>query len=487
MTRGTVSGTSARLSAASVAVLALFAVALWVALSTFEHLGAAETEVAELEDTKHAGHAVAAMIREQYIHQAHTIIARDHSHLIHYEVAVQNTRAATLRLQEFARGDDQRERTREIARLVTEMNRIFKSDVVPTVGSKDTAAVRRGHDEITRIVVKVVAVSEGLNEELERFSMEARARERGMRDRARSVFIGCFVLAIAVAGVLGYVMLRSIRGRLARLHEGAANIARGDLSTRIQIEGGDEFTDLAEAFNRMAADVRRHQDDAVRSQKLAAVGQVAAGVAHEINNPLGVMLGYLKLIRRNSELTALAGEELRIVEDEAQQCQRIVRQLLDLARPPRFDGVPVDLSLLVKESVERLSESTAGHTGVEFACAGAPLVRGDQTQLREVLANLLNNAREAGADRVDVQLSNRDGRVCLDVRDAGPGMDDAVRERVFEPFFTTKDRGTGLGLAITQAIIHAHGGDIAIESERGLGTRVHIDLPEASPTEGDLA
>ncbi|MCC6898434.1 MAG: HAMP domain-containing protein [Polyangiaceae bacterium] len=478
--RGIFSGTSARLTAAFMAVLALFGVALWIALSTFQRLGVAEAEVAELEDAKHAGHAVAAAIREQYIHQAHTIITWDRSHLGHYEDAARNTRAATRRLQEMAQSDEHRTRTLEIARLVAQVDEAFKTRVLPGVDANDKGAVARGHDETERLVGKVVQMSEGLNRELERFSMEARERERGMRERARLAFIGCFALAIALAALLGFVMIRSIRTRLGRLREGAANIARGDLSTQIRLEGSDEFSDLADAFNQMAADLQRHQDSAVRSQKLATVGQVAAGVAHEINNPLGVILGYLKLMRKNATLTELAGEELRIVEDEAHQCQRIVRELLDLARPPRFEGSPVDLGELVKESVERLGESKNGAAGVDVECSGAPLVRGDQTQLREVVANLLTNALEAGGERVEVHVVGRDGGVQLEVSDTGVGMDAAVRERAFEPFFTTKPRGTGLGLAVTQAIVHAHGGEISIDSEQGGGTRVRIDLPAAA-------
>ncbi|MBK7580135.1 MAG: HAMP domain-containing protein [Myxococcales bacterium] len=276
-------------------------------------------------------------------------------------------------------------------------------------------------------------------------------------------------------------MIRSIR-TASGSREGAAHIARGDLSTQIRLEGSDEFSDLADAFNQMAADLQRHQDSAVRSQKLATVGQVVAGVAHEINNPLGVILGYLKLMRKNATLTELAGEELRIVEDEAHQCQRIVRELLDLARPPRFEGYPVDLGELVKESVERLGESKRGAAGVEVECSGVSLVRGDQTQLREVVANLLINAMEAGGEHVEVHVVGRNGGVQLEVSDTGVGMDAAVRERAFEPFFTTKPRGTGLGLAVTQAIVHAHGGEISIDSNEGHGTRVRVDLPAVART-----
>jgi len=478
--RALFSGTSVRLSAAFLAVLALFAVALWITLTTFDRLGAAEQEVAELEDAKHAGHSMAALIREQYMHQAHTIISWDRSHPHHYEEAAKNTRAATRRLQEMARSEEHRARTLEIARLVAEVDEAFKARILPGVEANDRAAASRGHEETEKLVRRVVTMSEGLNRELERFSLDARQRERALRSDARAAALLCFALALAVAAALGFFMVRSIRTRLDGLRDGATRIAKGDLSTRIRLGGDDEFTDLADTFNQMASDLEAHQTAAVRSQKLATVGQIAAGVAHEINNPLGVILGYLKLLRKNPDVVAVAGEELAILADEAHQCQRIVRELLDLARPPDFEGTPLDLCELVKESVERLSESGRSTAGIEVDCSGAPRVRGDSTQLREVVANLLNNALEAGSERVTVQVQGKDGVVHLDVNDTGAGMDESVREHAFDPFFTTKERGTGLGLAISQAIVHAHGGEIAIDSRVEQGTRIRVSLPRVA-------
>lgn len=196
----------------------------------------------------------------------------------------------------------------------------------------DRAEVQRLHDQTEALVNRVVALNEELNRDLERRSDEARRAQAALLSRARAVQLACFALALLIGAGVGFVTVRSILRRLSALRAGAREIATGNLAARIAEHGGDELSELAGAFNRMAADLAHHQDALVRSQKLAAIGQVAAGVAHEINNPLGVILGYAKLLSRGGG--ADPNEGLGIIEDEARQCQRIVQGLLDLARPP---------------------------------------------------------------------------------------------------------------------------------------------------------
>jgi signal transduction histidine kinase len=393
-------------------------------------------------------------------------------------------------LEGMTRTPEQRERALKIGRLVDKVDETFRVKVVPALtdngrtpgcghcNCEHSPSVRSAHDEIKRVVTEVVETSEGLNRDLERLSRVARERERALRRSARLWLISCFALAIALAALLGFTLTRSIRSRLERLREGAAGIAAGDLSTRIAVAGADEFADLAGTFNQMAADLQRHQGELVRSQKLATVGQIAAGVAHEINNPLGVILGYTKLMRKNPELGKLAGEELGIVEDEAHQCQRIVRELLDLARPPRFASGPIDLGNLVRDAVDRLAEaSTADSVKLEVITSGPTPIFADDAQLREVVSNLVSNAIEAGSKTVTARVTAEGGLAILEVADTGSGMTAEVVSSAFDPFFTTKPRGTGLGLAIVQAIVQAHGGEIRIESTPGSGTRVRVELP----------
>jgi signal transduction histidine kinase len=287
------------------------------------------------------------------------------------------------------------------------------------------------------------------------------------------VTLVCFGLAIVVAGAVGVVLTRSILGPINALRAGTERVGAGDLRGQIEIRGGDEFAALATSFNRMTADLARNQEALVRSHKLASIGQIAAGVAHEFNNLLSVILGYAKVLRREP---ALAGrEELQIIQDEVTQGRRIVEELLDLARPQRLEVASVDLAEVARDAVQRLGVAAA-----VVASAAPVLVRADVAKLRQVIVNLVRNAAEAPAPHITLHAEAANGGGVLVVSDDGPGMTPEVLARVFEPFFTTKRKGTGMGLAIAQAIVDAHGGRIEVASEAGAGTRVAITLPEVA-------
>src|SRR5919106_918194 len=185
-------------------------------------------------------------------------------------------------------------------------------------------------------------------------------------------------------------MTRSILGRISRLRAGAMEIAKGNLATRIDILGRDEFAELATSFNHMAGELARHQRQLMRSQRLATLGHVAAGVAHEINNPLGVILGYAKLLRAGAQTESDTTEGLRIIEDEAHQCQRIVEGLLTLARTPKLHLSEVDLAELAGEAIERLKETgKLDGLRVETASSNTSVhAWGDEAKLRQVIANV---------------------------------------------------------------------------------------------------
>jgi len=207
---------------------------------------------------------------------------------------------------------------------------------------------------------------------------------------------------------------------------------------------------------------------------------VAAGVAHELNNPLTVILGYTKLLRADPSANS---DELRIIEEEARLCQRIVQELLDLARPHRLEIGSIDLAVLAREAVERLEGAGAlHHRSVRVTSSVPVLVAADAGKLRQVIANVVVNAAEATTDAgvITIGTTSTDDLATLTIADNGPGISPAIRDQVFEPFVTTKPRGTGLGLAIAQAIIDAHGGRIEISSTSA-GTRVSLHMPVLHP------
>ncbi len=466
------------------AVLGLFAIALAVILVSLSRIASAETEVVRLDHAKHAGHQAAALAREQYIHQAHTMLEWNESHLGHYgEVAVQ-ARAAADALRRMVDGDEERRQADEIARLVSESDRGFRAEVLPAIKADDRHRVGELHRQTEEVVGKVVRINERLNAALEGRSAEAQRRAERIRSQARFIVVSCFGLAIALAAGVGVYLMRSISRPIALLRHGVQRAGSGNLRDEIQLGGDDEFAELAHAFNLMTRDLSRHHAELLEAHRLASIGQVASGVAHEVNNPLGVILGYTVLLR--SDPTFRGREELAIIEDEVRQCQRIVAGLLDLARPVRLDVSDLDLTEVVREAVARLDES--GRTGKVSIAVEEParpvLVRGDEARVRQILINLLMNAVEAAGDDgtadkgVQVRWRSDGSRISVEVLDRGTGIAADALPRLFEPFFSTKAKGHGLGLAIARSLARAHGGDITVELRGdGPGTCAAVTLP----------
>lgn len=471
--------TGRRLLAAFGCVLLLFGAALAVELVTLQRIAAAEADVDRYDQAKHAGHMAAAQVREQYIHQAHTLIEFGEAHLAHYEKVVVATRAAIEHLETVAETPEDQQVAAEIARLAAQNDADFHDKVVPAIRRGERDDVAQLGDELEAVVDQVVDLNTRLNDDLERRSVAARERAERLRNQAVAAAIACFALAIVLAAALGLWLTRAIGRRIEILRQGARRVGAGDLSARIALSGADELAELGAAFDHMAESLAREQAALVRSQKLASIGQVAAGVAHELNNPLAVILGYTKLLRREPGAHA---EELAIIDDEARLCQRIVAALLDLARPQRLDVQPLDLGKLAREAVERLADAGAlTQRSVEVRADTSVVVPADAGRLRQVIANVVINAAEATAPNGRITIEARTDGDCgtLTVTDDGPGIAETVRGQIFDPFVTTKPRGTGLGLAIAQAIVDAHGGRIAVSSSGEHGTAVCLHLPRA--------
>ena len=304
------------------------------------------------------------------------------------------------------------------------------------------------------------------------------AQSAAVEDRWRRTLqlaLGFAIVLPLFALAIGVYLSRAIGGPLALLGEGAARIGAGDLRTRIELQGQDELSVLAARFNAMAAALEQHQERLVRSEKLASLGRVAAGVAHEINNPLQVILGYLSLHRGRVE--GELGQHLARVEREAVRCGEIVEAMLQLSRPsPTTPPEPVDLRQLSQEVVEAVRAVMPEAPEVRVAGAGDAL--GSAARYRQVLFNLVKNAAEAAgpAGRVDVAVECDREVARVVVSDTGPGIPPDLRARVFEPFFTTKSTGTGLGLALARAIAQAHGGDVELQ-DAAAGTRFCLRAP----------
>ena len=263
-----------------------------------------------------------------------------------------------------------------------------------------------------------------------------------------------------------------------RAHDGRVRIL--GYATAPLAEGGGQvilFQDLTE--------LRQMEEAVRRADRLAVVGGLAAGLAHEIRNPLASMCGSIEVLGASPGLDEQERRLMSVVRSEAERLEALVREFLSFAKPisPAFEEL--DGSRAVTETVELFRQEVA-ERGLELVARTEEtvFVRADPGQLRQVLWNLLGNAADATAPggRVEVRISRQAGEGILEVADTGHGIADEDLQRIFDPFFTTKERGTGLGLAIVHRIVEAHSGHLSVVSEVGKGTTFRVVLPIARPS-----
>jgi signal transduction histidine kinase len=234
---------------------------------------------------------------------------------------------------------------------------------------------------------------------------------------------------------------------------------------------------LAEEQKTQLEEQLRHAD------RLATIGQLAAGVAHEINEPLGNILGFAQLARKVSGLPGQAGDDIEKIVAAALHAREVIRKLMIFARKMPPQKLPVSLNRVVEDALYFL-EARCTKAGVRIRRAldeSLPEVMADPAQLTQVLVNLVVNAIQAmpGGGLLVLETGGEGGEVWFAVEDSGVGMSEEIRKQIFVPFFTTKDvdEGTGLGLAVVHGIVTSHGGRIEVTSEEGSGSRVEVRLP----------
>ena len=242
---------------------------------------------------------------------------------------------------------------------------------------------------------------------------------------------------------------------------------------------------LYENQKSINAKLRRTQRQLVQSEKLAALGQLSASLAHEVNNPLGIIKNYLHILSQSSEESGENRSNIKTIQEEVNRIARIVRSLLDFSRPEKEDRALLDLSTILKECVSLIEKELVTKKIKIDHDISADLwaVMGDKDQLKQVFLNLLMNSRDFTPEggEIKVRARNTDSAVNIEFSDTGAGIAKENLSRIFEPFFTTKDegKGTGLGLWICYGIVQRHGGTIQAK-KRSQGTSFLISLPKAS-------
>ena len=302
-------------------------------------------------------------------------------------------------------------------------------------------------------------------------------------------------IAILVAGaVVALLISHRLTKPLEQLARGAERIGRGDFDTRVQAESSDEIGALAVAFNQMASGLQEReqalihtQRALVHSEKMAAFGQLGAGIAHEVNNPLAGIRGHAQLAIRRLGPANPAKASLDLIAQETQRCSDIINNLMRFARQDAPQFRPLDANDAVRAAL-KIVDHQLSLNGVSIStdlAAGLPPVNGDINQLQQVLVNLAINAQQAmvgRSGRLSVRTHAAAGEVHIELSDSGPGISPELQKKIFEPFFTTKPagQGTGLGLSVSYGIIESHGGRIEVRSAPGQGATFVIRLPAAA-------
>ncbi len=303
------------------------------------------------------------------------------------------------------------------------------------------------------------------------------------------VFVG--LVLMLVAALFGVVVARRITRPLEGLSNAVRKIAKGDFDVNVAIKSRDEIGELSTSFNNMAGELKEReaslknaQDALVQSEKMAAVGTLSAGLAHEVKNPLSAVLGYAQLSKRKLDQPEALLKHLDTIESETRRCNEIIGNLMQFSRQEKGEHSQISVNEVVEKSMA-IVDHQLSLKGVKIEsdlAQNLPHVSGNANQLQQVLMNLMINAQQAigdGGGTVGLATLLKGRSVFITVSDTGPGIPDEVASKIFEPFFTTKPagQGTGLGLSVTYGIIQDHGGDILVTRAESGGAKFVIKLP----------
>ncbi|HDM76528.1 MAG TPA: sensor histidine kinase [Deltaproteobacteria bacterium] len=317
------------------------------------------------------------------------------------------------------------------------------------------------------------------------------------------------VNAIVLLGFGLYIFHRRVIGPINKMVESVGTIREGDrlplfeetrdnelgrLSRAINImlqrleENKKELKETIKSLEEANRNLNKVQKELIHSEKMASVGRLASGVAHEIGNPLGIILGYLEILKTGAADESEKDDLLRRMEDELLRIRGIITRLLDFARPGKGEKVVTNLHELISEICSLVSHqcSKKNIDLVTELQAGDFLIYSDPNQLKQVFLNLLFNSIDSieNGGRIKVRTYHEEGtekgrdgnRVVVEIKDTGHGISKENLDKIFDPFFTTKDpgKGTGLGLSVSASILKSMNADIRVDSEKGKGTVIRV-------------
>lgn len=352
-----------------------------------------------------------------------------------------------------------------------------------------------------------VAVS---TEEIQRQLNDQIARQNDFRQLITYLFLGALVLSSAVGILILSLLARKITEPIKTLARNAERFAEmGDAKSLEKIETeNDEVGLLADSFNNMVSEINKllkekddayvqlkaSQDQLRQSEKLATLGQLSGGIAHEINNALSpIRLRSEEVLMTLEEGGSAGSEDLQVILKGIDQCSAIVQKLRDFAAPSLGERMMVDLNHVIRETVALIRRQIEKkNIKLALNLSDIPPINANPGELEQVFMNMLLNARDAVETQTEteggtilVQTTSEDGSVLVSINDDGIGMDEATQARLFEPFFTTKGvgRGTGLGMSVSFGILQSHGAQITVKSAPDKGTTITVRFPKPPKTE----
>ncbi|MBI5027005.1 MAG: sensor histidine kinase [Nitrospirae bacterium] len=312
--------------------------------------------------------------------------------------------------------------------------------------------------------------------------------------KQRQVMVTVSLVTFIMVGIAAVLLSRAMTRPISLLARGVKEVGEGNLDHRIAVSSGDEIGELAKSFNSMSTALKENIEKrmeadarACQAEKLASIGELAAGVAHEINNPLGNIISISRLLEQdinngNNNAEAIKADIDTIIK-EGMKCERIISGLLNFSREVPLHKSMEDINCLIDEVIHGLKYKIENKKLTVYRDYEKmlPMIYVDKAQMQQVFSNIILNSIHATETGGSIKVITRpyDNRVEVEISDTGVGISKENIKRVFDPFFTTKDvgEGTGLGLAVSYGIVQKHMGSINIESELGEGTRCIITLP----------
>ena len=385
--------------------------------------------------------------------------------------------------------------------LASTLPEASRAELARVMGAQDIASVTLGDEEFLALSRPLLPGPDAP------VSLILRSRTQRLQflSTIRTGLAGVLIVTLLLATLLSYGVALTMTRPLAAITSAMRDVAAtGDLNRKVALKSrawdDEDARVLASTFNTLTESIGRFQREAAQRERLSSLGRLSTVIAHEVRNPLMIIRASLSTLRRDRVSPAELREAVADIDEETVRLNRIVTEVLDFARPIRFEFAEADLNEICRKSADAAGTDQPGAAVSLVLNPAVPAVLTDAERLRTALVNILTNAfhavgassRPEGGSQgqaavavaeqpgVLVQTSHADGRALISIRDRGVGIAPEDMPHIFDPYFTTRRAGTGLGLQIARNIIDGLGGTIAVTSRPGEGTEIRIELPLAA-------